>query len=196
MPAPPFDRIDAARIALRRFSDADLAAFVAYRADPEVARYQSWSDYDEEQGRALIEAMRELQPGEPGRWFQFAVELKETGELVGDCAFKVDAQDPRQAEIGFTMAPAHQGRGLAREAVRALLDHAFPAFGLHRVVAITDALNAPAAALLERLGFRREGHFIENTWFKGAWGSEFSYAVLAREWNASRAPDGERAPRP
>lgn len=195
MPPPHFDCIDAARIALRRFSDADLAAFVAYRADPEVARYQSWSDYDEPRGRALIEDMRSLQPGEPGRWFQFAIELKETGALVGDCALKVDAQDPRQAEIGFTLAPAHQGRGLGREAVRALLDHAFPAFGLHRVVATTDALNAPAAALLERLGFRREGHFIENIFFKGAWGSEFLYAVLAREWRASGGRDRDGAPR-
>jgi RimJ/RimL family protein N-acetyltransferase len=50
------------------------------------------------------------------------------------------------------------------------------------VVAVTDALNAPAARLLERVGFRREGHFIENVWFKGAWGSEYLYALLARDW--------------
>jgi RimJ/RimL family protein N-acetyltransferase len=50
------------------------------------------------------------------------------------------------------------------------------------VVAITDAENLAAARLLERLELRREGTFVENIWFKGAWGSEFSYAMLHREW--------------
>ncbi len=53
---------------------------------------------------------------------------------------------------------------------------------LHRVFAVTDALNAPAAALLERVGLRREAHFHENIFFKGAWGSEFLFAILEREW--------------
>ncbi len=39
--------------------------------------------------------------------------------------------------------------------------------------------------LLERLGFRREAHLVENIWFKGAWGSEFHYALLEREWKHS-----------
>jgi RimJ/RimL family protein N-acetyltransferase len=49
---------------------------------------------------------------------------------------------------------------------------------------VTDAENAAAATLLERVGMRREGHLLENVWFKGAWGSEFLYAILAREWRA------------
>ena len=49
---------------------------------------------------------------------------------------------------------------------------------------VTDALNAPAAALLSRVGFRREAHHLENVWFKGAWGSELVFAVLEREWAA------------
>ena len=105
---------------------------------------------------------------------------------MGDLALKLDADEPRQAEVGFTLAPAHQGKGYATEALEALLEYAFDSFGLHRVVAITDALNTPAAALLERVGLRREGHFIENIFFKGAWGSEFLFAVLEREWSARR----------
>jgi RimJ/RimL family protein N-acetyltransferase len=106
---------------------------------------------------------------------------------VGDLALHVDADEPRQAEVGFTLAPAHQGQGLATEALTGVLDWAFPAFGLHRVIAITDALNTSAAALLDRVGFRREAHFVENVFFKGAWGSEFSFAVLDHEWAARRA---------
>ncbi len=84
-------------------------------------------------------------------------------------------------EVGFTLARAHQGRGYAAEAVSALLEHAFSVMGLHRVVAVTDARNDAAAALLTRVGMRREAHFVENVFFKGAWCSERVFAVLARE---------------
>ena len=88
------------------------------------------------------------------------------------------------AEVGFTLAPAHQGKGYGTEALGALLGFAFETFGLHRIYAVTDALNVPAATLLERVGFRREAHFLENVFFKGAWGSELLFAILEREWTA------------
>jgi RimJ/RimL family protein N-acetyltransferase len=172
------------RLRGRSFVASDVDAFVAYRADPEVARYQSWSDYTRDRGEAFVASMQDAVPGVPGEWFQFALENRADGTLVGDIALKVDADEPREAEIGFTLAPAQQGRGYATEALTAALDHAFGAYGLHRVVAITDELNAPAAALLERVGMRREAHFVENVFFKGAWGSEYLFAILEREWAA------------
>ena len=182
-----FTKIETERLILRRLADEDLAAFMAYLNDPEVARYQSWESYTEEQAREVIEGQKNLEPGVPGQWFTFAAESKEAAELVGHVALSVKADDPRQAEIGFTFARARQGRGLAREAAEAVLDYAFGVLGLHRVVAVTDCENGRSAALLERLGMRREGHFVENVWFKGAWGSEYLYALLQREWRARRA---------
>ncbi|HWS86397.1 MAG TPA: GNAT family protein [Pyrinomonadaceae bacterium] len=181
-----FTKIETERLALRRLGEEDLAPFMAYLNDPEVARYQSWESYTDEQARAVIERGKSAEPGTPGQWFTFAAELKETGEMIGHVALSVKADDPRQAEIGFTFARGQQGRGLAREAAEAVLDYAFGVLGLHRVVAVTDCENARSAALLERLGMRREGHFVENIWFKGAWGSEYLYAVLRREWAVAR----------
>ena len=179
---------ETSRLRARSLVAGDLEAFVAYRSDPGVARFQSWSDYTLEQGRALIEAQQDASPGVPGEWFQIALEARDGGGLVGDLALHVSGDDPRLAEIGFTLAPAHQGQGYATEALRAYLTWLFPTFGLHRVHAVTDALNAPAAALLERVGMRREAHHVENVWFKGAWGSEHVYAVLEREWPVRLTP--------
>jgi RimJ/RimL family protein N-acetyltransferase len=53
---------------------------------------------------------------------------------------------------------------------------------LHRIIAICDVENQASVRLLERLGMRREGHYIENYWFKGKWASEYLYAILADEW--------------
>jgi RimJ/RimL family protein N-acetyltransferase len=175
-----FTSIESPRLTLRRFADADLEPFLAYLNDPEVARYQSWESYTEEQARAVIEQQKTRSPGLPGQWFTFALELKETGTLVGHVALRM--LDDRQAEIGFTMARAFHGRGLACEAAARVLDYAFEELKLHRVTAVTDCENVKSAALLERLGMRREGHLIQNIWFKGRWGSEYLYAILRDEW--------------
>jgi RimJ/RimL family protein N-acetyltransferase len=176
-----FDRIESERLVLRRFEEADLAPFLAYRNDPRVAMYQAWDSYDEREALDFIREMRSAEPGSPGEWFQFAVELKGTGQLVGDCGLKTE-EDGRQAEFGVTFAREHQGKGYAYEAVSRLLDYAFGDLGVHRVVAIADRQNAPSVALLERLGMRREGSFDRNVWFKGHWASEYLYAILRDEW--------------
>ena len=179
---PPFTILETNRLRLRHFRDDDCALFMTYRNDPEVARYQSWEGITESEARAFIQGVKEIQPWAPGEWFQIAIELKETGMLVGDCAFKIEESDERQAEIGYTLSRAYQGRGIALEAVSCVLEYAFESLGLHRVVAITDCENAPSVALLERLGLRREGHFRQNVWFKGKWGNEYLYAMLREEW--------------
>ena len=111
-----------------------------------------------------------------------ALALRGTDRLIGDCAAHVDADDPRQAEIGFTLAPEHQGHGYATEAVRRLLHYLLVERGKHRVSATCDARNTRSAALLERVGMRREGHLLESTWSKGEWTNDLLYAVLRREW--------------
>ena len=153
---------DTPRLRARPFREADLEAFVAYRRHPEVERYQGWSDYTTAEGRALIASMQGIRPGAPGQWYQFALEERSGVALVGDLALKVSESDLREAEVGFTLAPAYQGLGYGTEALRALLGFAVRTVGLRRVVAVTDALNAPAAALLERVGMRRGAHSEEG----------------------------------
>jgi RimJ/RimL family protein N-acetyltransferase len=174
------------RLQLRPFQESDLPTFAAYRSDPEVARYQSWTPpYSLDQAVAFLEGMKCAQPGTPGTWYQLAVELHSHPGIIGDCAFQVLPHDARQAQIGYTFSRSFQKQGYATEAVRALLDFLFAEYRLHRVTATCDADNVASARLLERIGMRREGHFIENIWFKGAWGDEYSYAILDKEWQAS-----------
>lgn len=175
-----FTTLESQRLILRRFTDEDLASFLAYLNDPLVARYQSWESYTVEQAREVIEKQKMLNPGLPGQWFTFALELKETRTLIGHVALKM--LDDEQAEIGFTLARSAHGQGLAFEATSRVLDYVFTKLKLHRVTAITDCENEKSFTLLERLGMRREGHFVQNIWFKGKWGSEYSYAILRDEW--------------
>ncbi len=168
------------RLHLRAFREADADALATYRSDPEVARHQGWhTPYTQDDALALIRSMQDGTPGQPG-WYQIALEERATGQLVGDLALR--GAPPGQAELGFTLARHAQGRGLAVEGARALLNHAFRTLRLHRVFAGIDPRNERAAALLARLGFRHEGTALEAYWDGNTWTDDAQFALLDREW--------------
>jgi RimJ/RimL family protein N-acetyltransferase len=80
------------------------------------------------------------------------------------------------------LAAAYHGNGYGVEAVTELVRYLFNDLKMHRVIANCDPENHSAYHLLEKVGFRREGHFTESLWFKGCWASEYWYAILNHEW--------------
>jgi aminoglycoside 6'-N-acetyltransferase len=177
-----FERIAADRVVLRRFRPTDAPALSGYRSDPEVARYQGYDGCTLDEAERLIAKWQAVHPGTPGEWFPFGVTLPGQDELLGDCALRCDPDDPRLAELGFSFARAHQGKGLASAAVSAAVSYAFETLTLHRIHAVTDERNAAAQRMLARVGFREEGRFTRNVWFKGEWSSERLYATLREGW--------------
>ena len=172
------------RLLIRPFLKSDLEAFSAYRSDPDIAKYQSWEiPYTMKQALLFLANINRFKPGTPGEWYQLAVERRDQPGIIGDVAFQISSDDARQAEIGFTFNRSFQNKGYATEAVNCLLNYLFTQMILHRVVAICDVENDSSVRLLERVGMRQEGHFIENVWFKGSWGSEYLYAILSSEWD-------------
>jgi RimJ/RimL family protein N-acetyltransferase len=178
-----------ARLRLRRLTADDAADVHAYRSLPEVTRFQCWAPASVDEVREFIAALSETVPAPPGRWFQFGIGERESGALVGDLGLRTRVRDARQLELGITIAPAHQGRGYATEAVRAALDHAFGRLGMHRVHGSVDPDNRPSRALLERVGMRQEAHLVEALPFKGGWADDVIYAMLAREWRGTGASE-------
>ncbi|MGV3662755.1 MAG: GNAT family N-acetyltransferase [Prosthecobacter sp.] len=182
------------RLVLRPLQPDDAEPLCSYRALPEVARYQSWESFGQEDAVRLINGQKDREPDVPGTWFQLAIIEKATGTMLGDCGLHCPLDEPRQMEFGITLAPSHQGRGYATETLRCLLQHAFTTLGKHRVYAYTDVENNASSALFRRLGFRQEAHHIEHRWFKGAWQSELVFALLKREWEPHAQPNREFAP--
>lgn len=169
-------------ITVRAFIPKDLTIFAEYRANPAIAQYQSWTDYTLKDAENLYENTDYEQFGTPGNWFQLAIAKRCSNQLLGDLA--VHFIDKEQVEVGFTLAPENQHNGIATQAMQLLLDYLFSACNKHRVIAVTDARNAASVKLLERLGFRREAHFVQNIYFKGEWGDEYQYALLKDEFSA------------
>ncbi|MCL1068310.1 GNAT family N-acetyltransferase [Shewanella olleyana] len=170
------------RLSIRAFEVGDLVSFTEYRADPQIAQYQSWSDYSLEQAQNLFDQMDYQQFGEPGLWFQLAIADNRTDQIMGDIALHFI--DEQQMEIGFTIAKDYQQQGVAYEAVSAVIEFLFNSLNKHRIVATTDAENFASMALLLKLGFRKEGHYLQNIFFKGRWGDECFFAMLNSEYKA------------
>lgn len=172
------------RLALRPFTRDDLDAVHTYVSDPSVVRYLHWDvAADRAAARRMLDGKignRSL--GDAGQTLVLAVERRDDGDLVGEVVLKWLSREHRQGEVGFVVTPAHQGHGYAVEAARAVLALAFHNLGLHRVIGRCDARNTASARVMERLGMRREAHFVQSEIFKGEWGDEYVYAVLAGEF--------------
>jgi RimJ/RimL family protein N-acetyltransferase len=174
--------LETPRLVLRPFEERDLEIFADYRSDPEVARYQGWdAPYSLLNAQVFYAIMQKVTPGTPGEWFQIAIEKKATGLLIGDIGLHI-LKDNRQAEFGVTFAQENQNQGYASEAVRRVFDYVFNDLQLHRIHSCLDVRNTASARLMERLGMRREAHFIQNEWYKGEWTDEYWYAILRSEW--------------
>ncbi|WP_027002961.1 GNAT family N-acetyltransferase [Hugenholtzia roseola] len=171
------------RLQIRPLELEDLADFHLYRSNPEVTKYQGFDvlTLDEAENFIIDNATKHF--GKAGEWVQYAIENLDTKKVIGDCAIKLNQEDTRIAEIGITISHLEQKKGFAKEAIRAILAFLFEDKQIHRVVEIVDTENIASISLLQSVGFRKEGHFIENVFFKGKWGSEFQYAMLKREWS-------------
>jgi hypothetical protein len=86
------------RVVGRRFGPQDVAEFVAYRSDADVARYQSWdAPYPPERGERFVAQMMTAHPDTPGEWFQFAVALRTTARgLASRPGMNERASDTKQ----------------------------------------------------------------------------------------------------
>lgn len=176
------------RLVLRPFADDDFEDFYAYHSLDEVTRYLYGDTLDRMQARAALRQKTTLaELTEAGQSMVLAVYWPEAGAVIGEVNLVWLSSEHRQGETGFTFHPDYQGKGLAREASEVMLRLGFEELGLHRIIGRCDPRNGPSWRLLERLGMRREAHFVQNEIFKGEWGDEYVYAVLADEWRTRRS---------
>lgn len=174
------------RLLIMVLSAAHRDTFVAYRREPSVARYQSWTpEYSTADADALIAGQPLDGTPTPGEWVQLALVLSSSGDeqtLVGDVAVGLDPVQPRTFEVGVTIAPSHQGNGFAEEGLRAVIDRLMTRCAAHRIVMQGDARNAAVLRLMQRLSLRHEGSVLEGDWFKGEWTTLERYALRRKEW--------------
>jgi ribosomal-protein-alanine N-acetyltransferase len=174
-----------ARLVLRELAPDDAPALHAFESDPDVTRYMSYEPRTFAEVVRYVDDCRADARVEPRRVWELAVALSDDDHrrVVGRTGCRVD-DSGQEARIWYAFHPGYWNRGYASEAVLSLLGLLFDDLGVHRVVADIDPRNGGSAKLAERLGLRREAHFVEDVWIRGAWCDTWIYAMLRREWQA------------
>lgn len=170
------------RLILRRFTADDWQDMYEYLGDPNVVKYEPYEPFTEE--ACKTDAVN-LSTND-AFW---AICLKETGKVIGKIYLL--KKDEYTWELGYTLNAKFQGFGYAFEASKIALNYVFNIENAHRVVAYCDTRNTKSWNLLERLGFRKEGHMIQNSFYKKdingkpIWCDNFAYAMLREDWDKS-----------
>jgi RimJ/RimL family protein N-acetyltransferase len=174
------------RLTLRPYELGDLAALHDLFGREDVCRYLMWEPMDIDQARTLLERrVRQTRIEAEGDAILLAAVDSATGRMVGEFMLRMTSDRHRQGEIGWSIHPDVQGRGLATEGAREMLRLGFDELRLHRIVAEGDERNVASLRLMERLGMRREAHFVENEFLKGEWTGSIVCAMLEGEWRES-----------
>lgn len=200
--------LETPRLLLREFVQDDFAAVHSYATDPDVVRFMVWGPNSEDDTRNFIANILAWQQAQPRKVFDLAVETKENRRLIGSCGFHLARTisegssqsigqgtaadynlDPhshtrdQHAAVGYCFSKEAWGQGYATEAATAVLRFGFEQLGLHKIFATCDVDNKGSARVLEKIGMRREGHFLEDIKIKRQWRDSFLYSALNRDWN-------------
>lgn len=167
------------RLCLRQFRPDDADAMHACFASDEAMRF--WNQPVYTRRSETERAVRSFIECTPAYYRFWAVADAATDRCLGLVNYHDGHIRSRRVSIGYIIDPAYYRQGIAAEAVSAMLDFCFGEFGLHRAQAFIDPGNTASIALIEKLGFRREGLLRDNLRVADAWRNDLLYALLATD---------------
>jgi RimJ/RimL family protein N-acetyltransferase len=146
-----------ARLRLRPFGPEDGADHLALYTDPAVTRFLAGGPFEaaEVAPRSARALERFARHAEAHGFSVWAVTNRVTERFLGQCGL-LHLPDGSDVEILYALERAAWGQGLATEAARAVLEHAFGALGLTRVVAVAHPEHHASQRVMEKLEMRRE----------------------------------------
>jgi [ribosomal protein S5]-alanine N-acetyltransferase len=179
-------KIETNRLTLRPINQTDKEKVFEYRSDKETNRYQGWIPETIQDVEFFIGKVAK-QINEPETWFQFVIIEKNSEKIIGDLGVHFFGEENLQAEIGCTLNKHFQSRGYASESVESVIEYLFNDLKKHRIITSIDPENMNSIKLVERIGFRREAHFVESLFINGTWVDDVVYAITKKDWDKRKA---------
>lgn len=149
--------IETDRLILRRFTIDDAEdMYNNWASDPEVTKFLTWPTHSSvDVSRYVLNDW--VSHYEEGDFFNWAMELKENGQVIGNISVVEVKERAEAADMGYCMGRAYWGRGLMPEALKAVMDYLFDVVGLNRVAACHDVNNPKSGRVMDKAGMKREG---------------------------------------
>lgn len=177
----PFQNLETERLLLRRVTTSDVEEIFALRSNPEtmqfVPRPLATSKEDALIHVALINEKIENNTG-----INWAITLKETPKLIGIIGHYRISLENERAEIGYMLLPEFHGKGIITEAIKVVVKYGFEVMQLHSIEAVIDPRNYASEKVLQKCGFIKEAHFLENELYNGNFLDTVIYSLLKKNY--------------
>lgn len=184
------ERIETERLILRRFtlSDSD-DAYLNWFSDPDAARYMRWEAHtDVSQTREFLN--RVVSDYEKPDFYRWAVVLKSDKKAIGAVGLQVVSEYDSVADVSYVLGGAYRNRGIASEALRAVLGYAFTAVGVNRVEGYHSVNNPASGKVMLNAGMKYEGLALQKYRSRAGYEDCGLYAAVPDIWLRAESSDG------
>lgn len=177
----PFQNIETERLLLRRIDENDVEEVLALRGNPEIMKYiprpLAKSREDALEHIVMIEDKIINNIG-----INWGITLKGNPKIIGIIGhYKISLENHR-AEIGYMSLPETNGKGYMSEAIKAVVTYGFEQMNLHSIEAIINPENIVSEKVLQKNGFLKEAHLLENEFWEGKFWHTVIYSLLKSNW--------------
>ena len=184
-----FIELESERLIYRKFKHDDFPVVFDWLGDPDNMKYRMGEPRTESEAREYLEwTISNADVEEKNREsYEFAVVLKSDGSLIGNCGF---FNIPDFPEAHWTLHRNYWRRGYGTEIGKTMLRFGFDTLNFRRIIAGCNARNTGSYKIMEKIGMRREAHFVKaqqgNSALNFEWCDRFQYAILKEEWEANK----------
>ncbi|MFD2681762.1 GNAT family N-acetyltransferase [Bacillus seohaeanensis] len=170
------------RLILRQVTKEDASSLLNYLSNEDVMKHIGLEPF-----KSIDDALDEIS------WYQsifekktgirWGITLKDQGEVIGSCGFLNLVSKHYRSEVGIELSEEHWGKGIASEALEAVIKYGFEQMNLQRIEALIEPPNLPSQKLVERQGFIREGLLRSYEFTVGKFDDLYMYSLLKQDFN-------------
>ena len=177
----PFQNIETERLLLRRLDNDDAEEVLALRGNPKIMKFiprpLAKSKEDALEHITMIEDKIVNNTG-----INWGITIKGNSKIIGIIGhYRISVVNHR-AEIGYMSFPEFNGKGYMSEAIKAVVTYGFDQMNLHSIEAIIDPENIASERVLQKNGFVKEAHILENELWEGKYLDTVIYSLLKRNF--------------
>ena len=177
----PFKNLETERLFLRRVSKDDLNEILELRGNPETMKFipRPLVKTEEDALNHFKMIDEKIEKNEGINW---AITLKGNPKLIGIIGHYRIQPENHRCEIGYMILPQYNGQGIVTEAIKAVLEYGFEDMNMHSIEAVIDPDNSASERVLQKNGFVKEAHILENEYYDGKFWDTVIYSILKRNF--------------
>jgi ribosomal-protein-alanine N-acetyltransferase len=177
----PFKNLESKRLLLRRVIETDVDEIFELRSNPETMKFipRPLAKTKED---ALIHLKTIDENIENNKGINWAITLKGNPKLIGIIGHYRLQPENHRCEIGYMILPQYNGQGIVTEAIKLVLEYGFDDLQMHSIEAVIDPENKASERVLQKNGFVKEAHILENELWDGKFWDTVIYSILKRNF--------------